>query len=154
MDKTSLTGAVSALRGWVRPAWQVTTPAGRAALFVAIAAWLLGIRLGWEELFLVAACCVLALLIAVGFVIGRPSLDISIELDPARVSVGAPAAGRLIAANRSSARLRALAVEVPVGRGRDTFRLPSLAGDMAYPVGKATAPNRARAWAAVAAENF
>src|ERR1700735_1405556 len=82
------------LRARVRPVWQVTTPAGRAALLVAVAAWLLGIRLGWAELVLVAACCVLALLIAVGFVIGRPSLDIAIELDPARVSVGAPAAGR------------------------------------------------------------
>ncbi len=110
------------------PPGRSRTPAGRAALFVAVAAWLLGVRLGWEELFLVAACCVLALLIAVGFVIGRPSLDIAIELDPARVSVGAPAAGRLIATNRSRARLRALAVEVPVGRGRATFQLPSLAG--------------------------
>jgi uncharacterized protein (DUF58 family) len=123
----ALTGATTWLRNRLRPAWQVTTPAGRAALLVAVAAWLLGIRLGWAELFLVAACCVLALLIAVGFVIGRPSLDIAIELDPARVSVGAPAAGRLVATNRSKARLRALAIEVPVGRGRATFQLPSLA---------------------------
>ncbi len=128
MANGQLTGAISALRTRVGPAWQVITPAGRAALFVAAAAWLLGLRLGWEELFLVAACCVLALLIAVGFVVGRPSLDIAIELDPPRVSVGAPAAGRLTAVNRSRARLRALAVEVPVGRGRATFQLPSLAG--------------------------
>ena len=89
-------------------------------------------RLGWQELFLVAACCALALLIAVGFVIGRPGLDITIELDPARVSVGSPAAGRLVATNRSRARLRALAVEVPVGRGRATFQLPSLAGGASH----------------------
>src|SRR3984885_6534740 len=120
------------LRPRVRPVWQVITPAGRAALLVAVAAWLLGVRLGWEELFLVAACCVLALLIAVGFVIGRPGLDIAIELDPARVRVGSPAAGRLIATNRSRARLRALSVEVPVGRGRATFQLPSLAGSATH----------------------
>src|ERR1700733_6076048 len=120
------------LRPRVRPVWQVITPAGRAALLVAVAAWLLGVRLGWEELFLVAACCVLALVIATGFVIGRPGLGITIELDPARVSVGSPAAGRLIAPNRSRARLRARAVEVPVGRGRATFRLPSLAGGAAH----------------------
>jgi uncharacterized protein (DUF58 family) len=114
------------------PAWQVITPAGRTALLVAVAAWLLGLRLGWQELFLVAACCALALLIAVGFVIGRPSLDVTIELDPARVSVGTPAAGRLLAVNRSRARMRALNVEVPVGRGRATFRLPSLAGGASH----------------------
>jgi uncharacterized protein (DUF58 family) len=111
---------------FIRPAWQMTTPAGRAAVFVAVAAWIAGIRLGWEELFLVAACCLIALLIAVCFVIGRPSLDIKIELDPARVSVGTPAAGRLVATNKSRARLRALSVEVPVGRGHATFPIPPL----------------------------
>jgi uncharacterized protein (DUF58 family) len=126
------TGLVRAAAARVRPAWQVTTPAGRAALLASVACWLLGVRLGWQELFLVAACCLLALLIAVGFVIGRASLDIAIELDPARVSVGAPAAGRLVAANRSRARLRALAVEVPVGRGHATFQLPSLPGGASH----------------------
>ena len=67
-----------------------------------------------------AAC--IALLIAVGFVIGRPSLDISIELDPARVSVG-DARGR--PARRSpTGRGRGcvpLSVEVPVGHGRATL---------------------------------
>ncbi len=128
----ALTGHLAPVARVLRPAWGMLTPAGRAALLVAVAAWLLGVRLGWEELFLVAACCGLALLIAVGFVIGRPSLGIAIELDPARVSIGTPAAGRLIAANRSKARLRALAVEVPVGRGRATFQLPSLAGGAAH----------------------
>jgi len=103
------------------------TPAGRGTLLVVVAAWLLGVRLGWQELFLVAACGVIALLIAAGFVIGRPSLDIAIDLDPARVSVGSPATGRLVATNRSRARLRALNVEVPVGLGRGLFPVPSLA---------------------------
>jgi uncharacterized protein (DUF58 family) len=48
------------------------------------------------------------------------------------VSVGTPAAGRLAAVNRSRARLRALAIEVPVGRGRATFQLPSLAGGASH----------------------
>jgi uncharacterized protein (DUF58 family) len=114
-------------RGFFTRLWHVTTPAGRGVLVVAVAAWLLGLRLGWQELFLVAACCLIALLIAVCFVIGRPSLDVSIELDTARVAVGALAAGRVVAANKSRARLRALSVEVPVGLGRATFRFPSLA---------------------------
>jgi uncharacterized protein (DUF58 family) len=118
--------------GWILRVLQVTTPAGRGVLVVTVAAWLLGIRLGWQELFLVAACGLIALAIAVGFVIGRPSLDIRIELDHARVSVGATAAGRLVAANKSRARLRALSVEVPVGDGRATFQLPSLAAGASH----------------------
>lgn len=124
---TALAARLTPVTGVLRPAWRMLTPAGRAALLVAVTAWLLGLRLGWQELFLVAACCAIALLIAVGFVVGRPSLDITIELDPARVSVGTPAAGRLVAANKSRARLRALGVEVPVGLGRATFPVPSLA---------------------------
>jgi len=116
----------------VQPVWQATTPAGRAAAAVAIGSWLLGLRLGWQELFLVAACCTIALLVGVGFVLGRPTLDVSIELDPARVTVGSPAAGRLVAVNRSRARLRPLSVEVPVGASLAAFHLPSLARDASY----------------------
>ncbi len=116
----------------VRPAWQATTPVGRGAIAIACGAWLLGLRLGWQELFLVAACCAIALLIAVGFVLGRTGLDVSIELDPARVNVGSPAAGRLTATNRSRARLRQLSIEVPVGAGRAAFQLPSLAREASH----------------------
>src|SRR5215467_7025615 len=109
----------------VQPIWQATTPAGRAAAAVAIGSWLLGLRLGWQELFLVAACCTIALLVGVGFVLGRPTLDVSIELDPARVTVGSPAAGRLVAVNRSRARLRPLSVELPVRSEEHTSELQS-----------------------------
>ena len=111
----------------VTGAWRAVTPTGRAVAAIAAGAWLLGLRLGWQELFLAAACCAIALAIAVGFVIGRPSLDVSIELNPTRTRVGVPAAGRLVVANRSRARLRPLSVEVPVGAGHSTFLLPSLA---------------------------
>jgi uncharacterized protein (DUF58 family) len=129
---TALAPARRAGRAVARRAWQVTTPAGRAAIIVMVAAWALGVRLGWQELFLVAACCLIALLIAVGFVAGRPSLDIAIELNPARVIVGASAAGRLVATNNSKARLRALNVEVPIGPNLETFPVPSLAGGASY----------------------
>jgi uncharacterized protein (DUF58 family) len=127
-----LAPAVRAARTITRSVWQVTTPAGRAAVVVMVAAWVLGVRLGWQELFLVAGCCLIALLIAVGFVAGRPSLNVAIELDPARVRVGTPAAGRLVATNNSRARLRALSVEVPVGLNRATFPIPSLAAGASH----------------------
>lgn len=111
----------------VRSGWQACTPSGRAAIATCLGSWLLGLRLGWQELFLVAACSAIALLLAAVFVIRRPSLDIAIELDPSRVTAGTPAAGQVIVTNRSRARLRALAVEVPVGASVATFQVPSLA---------------------------
>ena len=76
-----------------------------------------GLRLGWQELFLVAACCLITLLIAVGFVVGRPCLDISIELDPARVSVGRPRPAGLSRTTGRGHGCAPLSVEVPVGAG-------------------------------------
>jgi uncharacterized protein (DUF58 family) len=111
----------------LRGAWGACTSAGRAAIAVCVASWLIGLRLGWQELFLVTACCGIALLIAVAFVVGRPSLDIEIELDPSRVKAGESAAGRLVATNRSRARLRKLNVEVPVGQSLAGFEIPGLA---------------------------
>src|SRR5512146_1114952 len=112
--------------------WRVTTPAGRGVLIAAVPAWLLGFQLGWKELFLVAACCLIALAIAVCFVIGRPSLHVTIQLEQARVAIGTAAAGRVVAVNRSRVRLRPLGVEVPVGLGRATFQFPSLAAGASH----------------------
>ena len=84
---------------WLRPAlkirsiWPVITPAGRAALLVAAGAWLLGLRLGWQELFLAAACAAIALVLAIGFVLGRPTLETGLELKPGQGHRGD--AGRL-----------------------------------------------------------
>jgi uncharacterized protein (DUF58 family) len=128
----ALRSRLSSLLSAVGPVWQATTPVGRAAAATAVCAWLLGLRLGWQELFLVAACCAIALVVAVGFVLGRPAIDIGIDLEPARVTVGTPAAGRLLAANRSRSRLRALSVELPVGASLATFHLPSLARDATW----------------------
>ena len=110
-----------------RSAWHAASPVGRTVAVIAAGTWLLGLRLGWQELFLVSACCVIALVLAVGFVAGSPSLDVTIELDPVRVTVGAPAAGRLVAVNQSRTRLRPISIEVPVGASRAVFDLPSLA---------------------------
>jgi uncharacterized protein (DUF58 family) len=123
---------VSPLVAALRSAWRVVTPLGRAVILIAIGGWLLGLRLGWQELFLAAACAAIALVLAVGFVLGRPTLDVSIDLHPARVTVGTPAAGRLVAVNHAPARLRPLSVELPVGAGRATFRIPSLGREAAH----------------------
>jgi uncharacterized protein (DUF58 family) len=116
----------------IRRGWAACSSAGRAAIITGVACWLLGLRLGWQELFLAAACCAIALAVAVGFVIGRPSLDIEIELDPSRVKAGEKAMGRLVATNRSRARLRKLNVEVPVGESVAGFEVPALAAGASH----------------------
>ena len=99
MDR--LSEAVALVLRRLRPAWQVTTPAGRAALFVAVVAWMAGVQLGWQELFLVAACCRSSRCWSRSASSFAASLDLVVELDPARVVVGG-AAGGLVATNGSA----------------------------------------------------
>jgi uncharacterized protein (DUF58 family) len=129
---TAVGGGLAAVAAVGRKGWKACTPAGRSAIVACVACWLLGLRLGWEELFLAAACCLIAMVIAAGFMLGKPGLDITVELDPSRVTAGQPAAGRLIAVNRSRNRLRRVNVELPAGQGLAIFQVPSLAGKASH----------------------
>lgn len=110
-----------------RAGWGLLTPVGRMTLAFGAVAWVLGARLGWRELFLVAATALIALLVAATFVLGRPLLDTRIDLDPTRVTVGTPASGRIVATNIARTRLRAMHVELPVGASHLRLDIPSLA---------------------------
>lgn len=77
---------------------------GGATLGVfALIAYAAGWRFGWIELMVLTAACLLALLIAVPFVVGRLRLDVQRELDPQRVTVGEPAVAILTVTNPSKA---------------------------------------------------
>jgi uncharacterized protein (DUF58 family) len=112
----------------VRPVTGVVTSLGWTVLGVGLAAWVLGWRLGWKELLLIAATCLIVLVLSTVFLLGRASLRVEVELEPRRVVVGKPAAGRVTITNASRRRLLPLRVEVPVGAGTATFAVPSLGG--------------------------
>jgi len=112
----------------VRPVTGVVTSLGWTVLGVGLAAWVLGWRLGWKELLLIAAACLIVLVLSTVFLLGRAFLLVDVELEPRRVVVGRPAAGRVTITNASRRRLLPLRVEVPVGAGTATFAVPSLAG--------------------------
>lgn len=116
----------------VRPVVGALTPLGRGALAVAILAWFVGVRLGWVELLLVSSACLLALLLSIPFVIGGAVLGTEIELEPVRVFVGTPSAGRLLVSNESRRRLFPLQVDLPVGAAVARFDVPSLGGDQVH----------------------
>ncbi len=109
-----------------RPVAAVVTPLGWTVAAVAVVTWLLGWQLGWLELVSVAAACLIALVASTIYLAGRAFLRIDVELEPRRVVVGSPAAGRINVTNVSRRRLLPLQVEVPVGIGAATFAVPSL----------------------------
>jgi uncharacterized protein (DUF58 family) len=113
----------------IRPFLTPLTPLGKGVLFASFLAWLLGWRLGWVELFFAATVCLLVMVFAVPFVLGRNALDAAIELSPVRLFVGTPAAGRLIVRNVSKRRLFPVQVDLRVGAAVARFDIPSLGGD-------------------------
>ena len=105
------------------------TAVGVLVVVLGIVAYLLGWQLGWIELMVVAAGCLLALLIALPFVIGQMSLDVTRTLDPARVMVGERAVAVLDVHNPGGAQLRPRIIEEALDERHVRIEMPPLASN-------------------------
>lgn len=110
----------------VRRLLGVLTRLGRAVAVAGIVCWLVGWRLGWDEFMLAAATCLLLLVMAVAFTVGRMDVDVAVSMQPPRVVVGETATGQISATNASHRRLLALRLELVVGGGLALFDIPVL----------------------------
>ena len=120
---------VAATPTWVR-SWRQLLPVtatGTVVLLVGAASYLAGWRLGWIELLVVAAGCLLALGAAVPFVVGRLQLDVDRRLAPDRVRVGDPAIAELTVTNATSRAVGPRIVEDRVDGARLRIEVPGLA---------------------------
>ena len=111
---------------WWRTALQAVPLAGRLVLISAVGCLALGFWLSWSELVFAGATLGAAMLIAVGFSIGRTTYAVTIELNPRRVSVGDRALGRIAVTNNGTRPVLPARMELPVGRARAEFQLPRL----------------------------
>ena len=109
------------------PAFASITPLGWSIGAVGAGAWIGGVCLGWQELLLVAATCLLVVAMAACFLAGPSALRVQVDLDPRRLVVGERAAGRVRFTNRTGRRTLAVEVELPVGRAVAAFHAPTLA---------------------------
>lgn len=103
------------------------TTTGAVVLAVGVLGYLGGWLLGWLELMVVAAGCLLALTLAVPFVVGRLRLDVDRRLAPDRVSVGEPAIAELTVTNDGGRPVGPRIVEDKVGDRPIRIELPGLA---------------------------
>jgi len=99
---------------------------GATVAVVAVAAGLAAHALGWVELAVPAAALGGALLGGGLLAVGRSAYEIDLEMSDRRVTVGERAVGRIVVRNTSRRRLLPARIELPVGRGRADFPLPSL----------------------------
>lgn len=91
-------------------------------------AWVVGWWFGWQEFLLVAAGCLLAVLIALAFTIGRAQLRVTLGVEPGRVVVGDQAVGQIEVVNSGARRSTPVPLEAPVGAVVARFGAPSLGG--------------------------
>lgn len=88
-------------------------PTGTAwlLLLTGVAAFLAGWRLGWVELFVVAAACFVAWIVALPFVLGHSTVTLVRSITPNRVTVGDQSLAELRATNESGRPTPAILVE-------------------------------------------
>ncbi len=84
-------------------------------LVLGVVAYVGGWLLGWVELMVVAAGCLVALLVAVPFVVGRLALDVERILQPDRVTVGDRAIAVVKVTNPRRAPISSRTIEEHVG---------------------------------------
>jgi uncharacterized protein (DUF58 family) len=102
------------------------TVSGALVGLLGVASYVLGWRLGWIELMVVAAGCLAALAIAIGFVVGRLAILVERDIDPARVMVGEPAGALLTARNPGRRPTRSIIVDENIGPTVLPVTVPSL----------------------------
>lgn len=138
MNRPSLPTPVAALARRVRrslggprfdrvtTALRVISPAGWVVVSLFVGGWACGWLLGWREGLWIAAGSGVVLLLAAFFLFGSTDLEVEVDVQPRRVTVGDASSGRLLVRNVGS-RLFPLRMELVVGRVLAVFDIPSLA---------------------------
>ncbi len=105
----------------------VVSGLGWSVVVLALLAWVVAVRLGWLEFAYLSAVLLLVFALSLLFTVGRLRLDVDLDLEPRRVSVGESAAAQLHVVNEASAPLLPLGLELPVGQAVARYTLPLLA---------------------------
>ncbi|QNE34529.1 DUF58 domain-containing protein [Leifsonia shinshuensis] len=110
----------------VSPVVRTVSALGWVVLVSGVLALTLVLVFGWAEFAFLGATLLAALVLAVGFVIGRSTYAVGVELTPRRVVAGDRAYGRLTVRNSGQRPVLPTRLELPVGEGVAGFTVPRL----------------------------
>ncbi|HWU59711.1 MAG TPA: DUF58 domain-containing protein [Microbacteriaceae bacterium] len=110
----------------------IVTPLGFAAFALTASAFIGGYVFGWQEAVVVAWAMLAIAVLAVVWVLGKPSYDVRLSMPSKRVVAGDKAPGGIAVHNRGRTRAIGARIELPVGHGLAEFALPSLGRDRRY----------------------
>lgn len=104
----------------------VVTPLGRAVILVALVVTAVGWWLGWAEFVAAGVVSALSIVVAGGFILGRPDYQIRVDLASLRVVVGDRATGGITVRGGGSRSIAPALIELPVGAAVAAFLVPRL----------------------------
>ncbi|MCK9825399.1 DUF58 domain-containing protein [Nocardioides cavernae] len=115
------------MRQRLNDALEVIKPIGWLVLGLGLGAALLATFTAWRELAVLGTACLLLLVLAVPFLLGRTSVSVDLRLQPERVAAGESVAAGVLVVNRAASRLVPTTLEVPVGSAVHRYGISSLA---------------------------
>ena len=107
-------------------------PLGWCALGTAVLGWIVGVIYGWLEVLTIATCAGFLVVACAMFLLGKTGLDVRIDLQPQRTTVGLPANGQITVKNATERRLLPSRVDLQIGEALASFSVPSLGPDEAH----------------------
>jgi uncharacterized protein (DUF58 family) len=111
---------------------EVIKPIGWLVVGIGLAAALVAVFTHWRELAVLGVACLLLLVLAVPFLVGRTSVSVDLRLQPERVAAGESVVAGVLVVNRASSRLVPTSLEVPVGSAIHRYGIGSLAPGAAH----------------------
>lgn len=120
------TDAVGRMLGWLRRVLGYVSMLGWTVLALGLVLWYVAHRFGWTEMAMAATAALVLFVLCVALALGRTRVQISVEVNPHRVTVGERAAGKVAVLNKARGVLLPLLVELPVGISAARFTLPPL----------------------------
>ncbi|WP_348787452.1 DUF58 domain-containing protein [Leifsonia sp. NPDC080035] len=122
--------AFRAVLARIAPVTRTVSTLGWIVLAASAVSLVLAFWFGWAEFAFLGVTLLAAFLIAIGFVIGRSTYAVGVELTPRRVVAGERAYGRLTVRNSGQRPVLPTRMELPVGEGVAEFTVPRLAPDV------------------------
>ncbi len=119
----------------VRRVWaalKTVTGFGWSLVALGVVGWLLAAWFGWQEAGIVAVFCLLLVVMAALFTIGRTAVTIDLTVNPQRVFAGQGAMAAFDLANQSSRPLSPIGVHLPVGQAVARYTTPKLGPGETY----------------------
>ncbi len=113
-------------RRYLWPVLSVVSALGWSVLAASAVLFTLGQAYGWQEAKAAAIAAFVLFVLAVGFILGRSSYGVLLDLARTRVAVGDSAVGSIAVSNTSARPLLPAALELPVGAATAVFHLPRM----------------------------